>query len=553
VTEPIRLGTRGSQLARTQSATVGDALAAASGRDWHEVIVRTPGDDTSKPLDQPGSPGLFVSTLRQALRAGDVDVVVHSFKDLPSAPEPGLIIAAVPTRVDPRDALVSRDGLALADLPPGAVVGTSSPRRAATLLRLRPDLSIRPIRGNVDTRIRKVRAGEFDAAVLAVAGLQRLGRADEITEVLDAMVPAPAQGALAVECRADDRAMVDLLAGLDDAVSRLETAAERQVLVGIDAACTTAVAARATFLDGTLRLVAELTVDGHHVAADVVAACDPTDVAAARLAGMRGAAQLLGPGAPVLLVRSEGNETDSASLAAWGIPSISEPYVSIRPTPGGGGDLVASLRECASAGQAGQSWLVVTSPMAVPSWLTAAGEQPLREAVRTANDAGVRAAATGQRSADTLRALGFTDVVIPQESSAQGLVDELSSLPAGRAIFPRGNLAMRTLPDGLRARGWQVDEGVVYETAGVDERPVTAAMVEAGEFAAIVLRSPSAVRALVEFAQVPAHIPVVCGGATTADAARQTGLPVAAIASSPAPDDVARAVAGVIAKGSVTG
>ena len=161
-----------------------------------------------------------MSALRDALLAGEVDVIVHSYKDLPSALVPGITLAAVPSRADARDALVSRDGLRLADLPAGAVVGTSSPRRTASLQRIRPDLDVRPIRGNVDSRIAKVREGEYDAAVLAVAGLSRIGRAAEITEVLDDVLPAPAQGALAVECRSGDDDLRGWLALLDDPVFR---------------------------------------------------------------------------------------------------------------------------------------------------------------------------------------------------------------------------------------------------------------------------------------------------------------------------------------------
>lgn len=258
----LRLGTRASVLARTQSATVGDAWSALTGRTWQEVTITTAGDDTSKPLDQPGSPGLFVSRLREALLAGEVDVIVHSFKDLPSAPHDGIALAAVPGREDPRDALVSRDGLRIDELPAGAVIGTSSPRRAAVVRRRFPGLRIEPIRGNVDSRIRKVREGEFDATILAIAGMRRIGRADEATEVFDieTMIPAPAQGALAVECRAADAELLAELAQLDDADARLRVQAERAVLAGVEAACTTAVAAHA-FADGEDRIVllAEIT------------------------------------------------------------------------------------------------------------------------------------------------------------------------------------------------------------------------------------------------------------------------------------------------------
>lgn len=549
VTDPIRLGTRASQLARTQSATVGDALAAVSGRAWAEVLVTTPGDDTTKPLDQPGSPGLFVSTLRRALLAGEVDVVVHSFKDLPSAPEPGIALAAVPARVDPRDALVSRDHVHLADLPPGSVVGTSSPRRAAALARLRPDLVIRPIRGNVDTRLRKVRDGEFDATVLAVAGLTRIGRLDEITQVLDDMLPAPAQGALAVECREGDTTMRSLLSRLDDTQARLVTAAERHVLVGINAACTTAVGAHATYGAGLLHLRAELTVDGHHASTDVSGPCEPDDLLQARVIGLRAAAQLTGHARPVLLIRSEGNDTDAQALSDFGIAAITEPFVRIAPLRDGpdAAQLLTSLRDCADDPSAAQStWLVATSPMTVPSWLAAVDGADLSAAVAAAAAAGVRAAATGQRTASTLRDLGFPSVRVPADSSARGLVDDLATLPPGNALFPRGNLALRTLPDGLRDLGWQVDEGVVYETTTVPDRPASASLIEGGEVSAVILRSPSAVRALVAHATVPATVPIVCAGRTTADAARAAGLTVATTAASPSSGDVAAAVALVL-------
>lgn len=550
MTAPIRLGTRASQLARTQSATVGDALASVAGRPWVEVLVRTPGDDTTKPLDQPGSPGLFVSTLRRALLAGEVDVIVHSFKDLPSLPEPGITLAAVPGRVDPRDALVSRDGRGLDDLPPGAVVGTSSPRRAAAVLRARPDLRVVPIRGNVDTRIRRVRDGEVDATVLAVAGLTRIGRLAEATEILDGMIAAPAQGALAVECRNDDAEMIDLLAQLDDPVARLRTAAERQVLVGINAACTTAIAAQADYADGVLHLRAELTVDDHHTAADLTVEAEPDDVGAARLLGLRAAAALVGTDRPVLLIRSEGNESDAESLTVHGIASISEPYVRITPlrAQADGRALAALLDECAAdAAVARETWLVATSPMTVPSWLVAAADTDLGGAVHRAAAAGVRAAATGARTAATLRDLGFPDVLVPHdESSARGLVAALADHGPARALFPRGSLALRTLPDGLRDLGWQVDEGIVYETATVAERPASAAMVEAGEVAAVVVRSPSAVRALVHHAAVPSEVPVICAGRTTAGAAQEAGLTVTAVASSPSSADVATAVREVL-------
>ncbi|MBI3430484.1 MAG: hydroxymethylbilane synthase [Actinobacteria bacterium] len=255
------LGTRGSLLATTQARSVADSLKSSAGFEISESIIRTEGDDTSTSLTKTARPGVFVSALREALITGEVDLIVHSYKDLPSLPEPGIVIAAVPQREDHRDALISRENQTLLQLPAGARVGTSSPRRAARISHLRPDLEVIPIRGNVDSRLSKVSGGEFEAAVLAAAGLNRVGYADKITEyfTVDQLLPAPAQGALAVECRVDDEQLIEALSFLEDPYTRLTTMAERAILVGISATCATAIGAYATYRDGTLHLVAELS------------------------------------------------------------------------------------------------------------------------------------------------------------------------------------------------------------------------------------------------------------------------------------------------------
>jgi hydroxymethylbilane synthase len=258
-TATLRLGTRASQLALTQSQHVADVITASSGVPVELVHVSTQGDRSSEAIAQLGGTGVFVSALRDALHAGTVDLAVHSFKDLPTAPAPGLTIAAVPPREDPRDVLVARDGLTLGELPPGARVGTGAPRRMAQLRALGLGLDVVPIRGNVDTRMAKVAAGELDAVVLARAGLARLGRMSAVTEVLDPIqvLPAPAQGALAVECRSDDTRTVALLAALDDPAARACVAAERAVLTALEAGCSAPVAAHAELAeaeDGTAEL-----------------------------------------------------------------------------------------------------------------------------------------------------------------------------------------------------------------------------------------------------------------------------------------------------------
>lgn len=251
----IRVGTRGSLLATTQAATVRDALRSL-GQKAELVIVSTLGDKTCSPIADIGV-GVFTSALRDALLAGEIDIAVHSLKDLPTAQDPRFSLVAVPKRADPRDVLVSRSGLPLDALAPGSSVGTGAPRRSAQLRRARADLEIQPIRGNLDSRMRKVATAECDAIVVARAGLLRLGRAQEATEVLDpaVMLPAPGQGALAVECRADAAdSLAEVLAKLDHEHSRVSCAAERAVLADLNAGCSGPVGALARIEGRTLRV-----------------------------------------------------------------------------------------------------------------------------------------------------------------------------------------------------------------------------------------------------------------------------------------------------------
>jgi hydroxymethylbilane synthase len=253
MTAALRVGTRASLLARTQSGHVADALRAALGREVVLVDVTTEGDVSTAPLASFGGVGVFVSALRDALLRGDVDIAVHSLKDLPTAPYDGITLAAVPLREDPRDVVVARDGLTLGELPAGARVGTGSPRRAAQLRALGLGFDDEGNSGNVDTRIRKVGAGDYDAVVLARAGVARLGRLDEVTEVLDPlqMLPAPGQGALGVECRASDTDLVAEVRGaLDDRRSRVAVTAERAVLAALEAGCSAPVGAMAEVAEG---------------------------------------------------------------------------------------------------------------------------------------------------------------------------------------------------------------------------------------------------------------------------------------------------------------
>jgi hydroxymethylbilane synthase len=254
-TAPLRLGTRKSQMAMVQARHVASLITERTGREVELAGITTFGDVSRAQLAQIGGTGVFVSGLRERLRDGDIDIAVHSLKDLPVAQLPGIELAAVPARDDPRDALAARDGAKLADLPPGARIGTGSPRRAAQLLLLRPDVRPVPVRGNADTRLRKVASGELDAVVLGYAGLARIGRLDAATQVFDPdeMLPAPGQGALAVECLSGRPELAALLASVDDAASHAATTAERSLLAALQAGCSAPVGGYAAGA-GELRL-----------------------------------------------------------------------------------------------------------------------------------------------------------------------------------------------------------------------------------------------------------------------------------------------------------
>jgi len=318
LTKPIRIGTRGSALALAQTRLMADKLEKA-GATVEIITVTTPGDRSTAPIPEIGI-GVFTSALRDALAAGDIDVAVHSYKDLPTAPDPRLTLAAVPVREDPRDVLVARDGLTLGELPAGSTVGTGAARRSAQLAALGFGLDVVPIRGNVDTRLRKVVEGQVDAVVLARAGLARLGRLAEITEVLEPiqMMPAPAQGALAVECRVSD-IDTELLLGaiLEDELTRAAVTAERAMLATLEAGCHAPVGALAEVVedyehmaDGSERSVLRLSLRGVAATPDneILRASAISDLTNADELGRLVAVELLDLGALDSTVLSGGPE-----------------------------------------------------------------------------------------------------------------------------------------------------------------------------------------------------------------------------------------------------
>jgi len=265
--QTLRLGSRRSPMAIAQSRQVADMITKRTGRPVEIVGVTTLGDVSRAQLTQIGGTGVFVSALREALLGGEVDLAVHSLKDLPTGPAAGIVLAAVPPRDDPRDVLIARDGAKLADLPAGASIGTGSPRRAAQLLGLRADLRCVPIRGNANTRLGKVEEGELDGVVLALAGLARIGCVSAVTQVFEPeeMLPAPGQGALAIECRSGEPGLAALLEAVTDHASMAAVTAERSLLEALEAGCSAPVGAYAAGFEQLRMQAAVMCTDGSRV------------------------------------------------------------------------------------------------------------------------------------------------------------------------------------------------------------------------------------------------------------------------------------------------
>ncbi len=539
----LRLGTRGSELARAQSGHVADALVAL-GHEVELVLIRSEGDVCAGSLRDAGGLGVFAAALRCAILAGDVDFAVHSLKDLPTSEVPGLVLAAIPPREDPSDVLCARDGHTLASLPSGARVGTGSPRRAAQLRARRPDLVVVEIRGNVGTRLARVLGStttdaDLDAVVLAHAGLARLGRLHAATDHLD-LLPAPGQGALALECRASDVATRAALAALDHAGSRAAVTAERGLLAELEAGCAAPVGALAVVADGVLALSAVvLSVEGaatlevhlttplgenpetlgRTAASDLLArgAADITPLGASRasrLGEFHGQA-LWAPGTHaslvgrrVLVPRADGPLAHALRAAGAEVDAI--PVTSLRP-------LEFTLAK-------GSDWLVLTAP---------AGVRALTDAGIDLSQVADHIACVGPATADAVRAAGATVDLVPGRPSA---VEELVAVfpdGPGSVVCAGSALARPALADGLRARGWDVTTVSTYTTDTLPVAPTGLPDVWP-TYDAVLLTSGSVARALVALVGTPAPATrIVALGRPSAHVAREVGLPVHATAATP--------------------
>jgi hydroxymethylbilane synthase len=556
----VRVGTRGSMLARRQADLAADALAAVGIPSTIDVIVTA--GDTRAP-DTAWGEGAFVGAIEAGLIDGTIDIAVHSAKDLPTAEEPRLRIAAYLPRADPRDVLVFRPGSPtgadderalvspLDRLPAGARVGTDSPRRTGFLRAIRSDLQFHPLHGNVDTRLRRLDEGATDALVLAAAGLDRLGRSDRITAHIsaDLLPPAPGQGALAIQVRASDSELAGRLASIDHAPTRVTVEAERALLAATGGGCRTPVGALATVTGTHLELLAGFASANLPTALVVRSSGDldrRDDVVRAALLRLADAATraLDGSGCPGVIVTGGEDSTAATRLALVdrGICPIEVPAIAVELDAGG--ELEQLIRDGSP-----WDWIVVASANAVRALSAAAratgGELRVAAALR-----GASWAAVGRSTAAALSAAGIHVDHRPLTASSAALGSDVPIAPGARVLVPRSDLADDALPRTLAERGADVRQVVAYRTF---EAPATSRDLLRRALkrrpAAIVLSSASALRGLLQLgaetgtADMLRALPLVAIGASTAAELRRFGLQPAAIATTAGPGGLADATA----------
>lgn len=546
------VGSRKSGLALWQTEHVIGLLQHA----WPDVALEirsytTEGDDNlATALPEIGGKGVFTSRLEQALAVEEIDLAVHSLKDLPVDTGREFTIGAVTSRTDPRDCLVARNAWTLATLPHGAVVGTSSLRRQGQLLARRPDLLVKAIRGNVDTRVRKVLDGEYDAALLAAAGVTRLGLAAHVTEWIpaDAILPAPGQGALAVQCRTGDKETLLRLAAIDEPGVRAAVEAERGFLQHLGGGCSAPIAAYARLEKGRLRMtglvaspeggrvvrVEDEAEDGRMLARrlaeralDEGAQSILTEfrgrTSAARLAAQNGVLE----GRRVVVTRARAEaELLCEKLAALGATPICAPAIKIEPV-----DDLRSLDD-AIARITSFDWVVFTSTDAVEIFCrrwTHAGRAP-------ADLRGVKVAAVGPVTARALGAWGAQPDFVPDEFAGGPLAEGLAIAPGHRVLLPRAEIARHETVEILERRGATVVVLPIYRTVAAEIDRTVIEDIRRG-VDAVLFTSGSTVQHFMHIMRehdpgfvFPAQTRIMCIGPVTASAAREAGLRVDSVA-----------------------
>jgi hydroxymethylbilane synthase len=523
----IRFGTRGSALARAQTDLVIARLATIHPEVRAELIViQTEGDrDKTSSLTVIGGRGVFTTALQDALRRGEIDAAVHSAKDLPTENPSDLRIAAFLERADARDVFVSKHRRPLSDLDPRPVIGTSSRRRTMQVLKLRPDAQIVDLRGNIDTRLKKAFETDLDGIVLAAAGIDRMGWSDQITEYLplEIVVPSPGQGALAVEIRADESGLAALLTELDDLEVSLPVKVERAFLRGMGGGCTSPVGAHASLESEYVRLRAMLgnadcsLVKWIHERLPIEHAVDFAESLSKTVL-----AYVESPMTEKRILVTTGGEDDrlpSLLRAHWAKPTVvpANRIEFVKP---------AAIETALSQSKNRPfDWVVFTSQNAVQGLLRAPSGQSLI--------AGASIAVVGRATRLSIERHGFSVGLQPSSFSAEALVSEMQTfdLIGKRILFPHGDLARSTVPQGLRAAGAAVETMVVYRTVQATTLdPVTSSELASGAIDAVIFGSPSSVRALMDltgdlFSRL-SGVTIACIGPTTAEAAIDAGLKI---------------------------
>lgn len=560
----VLLGTRGSALALAQTALVIDLLHSIHPSVTAEArIIQTVGDlDKSSPLTVIGGRGVFTNELERRILCREVDAAVHSAKDLPTALHPDVPIVAFADRADPRDVLVSRHGVTLEQLPANPVIGTSSRRREAQIARLRPDARFANLRGNVDTRLRKSEGMEFDAIVLAAAGVGRMGWSDRVSEYfsVERLVPSPGQGAIAVQALAGSVAAARL-AAIDDPRVSGPVQIERAYLAAIGPGCTLPVGAYASARPDGYRLVSMLAnADGKRmVFADEMLSPNDELAHAASIATRLMAAigtpvepdvwngwterrgDLSGARVVVTRPRAQARALMTA-LACRGAEPLSFPTIRIEPLP----DTAALDAELLAVARGEFAWIAFTSANAVNIVAERLDQLEIRQLALS----GVKVAAVGVATAVAARDAGWRVALVPESFTAEKLAEEIQhGVEVGaRVLYPRSAIGREALPDALRASGIDIVTIDAYRTAPEhDVDPAIVARLRRGEVDAIAFASPSSVRNLSKFFSddqgVLHSIPAICAGPVTAQAARDAGLSVAEVSADPGASAMADAFA----------
>ncbi len=550
---PLRIGSRGSKLALWQAHFIRDEIARLHGVAAEIVIIKTSGDRFQQgAVDQIGLKGVFIKELEDSLLAREVDLAVHSMKDVPTEIPGGLAFPAIYRRADVRDCLVARHGMKFTELPKGARVGTSSLRRQAQLLHLRPDLAVLELRGNVDTRLRKLDEGQYDAIVLAKAGLDRLGWSEKIADVFSAerLLPAVGQGALGIECRTEDARVVELLGKLDDAETRASVTAERALLARLEGGCQVPLGAWGRIEDGTLRLDAiVLAADGtEHLRESALGSPENAEALGCQLAE-----KLLHAGAGRLL------QLAGRTIHAANTKPLEGKRIVVTRAAEQAGEMVRALEESGATVLRVPSVAFAAAEDKQPldaailsllrfDWLLLTSQNAVRFFAARCRDLGINLsalagappsiAAVGLATADAARREGLVVQFVASRNTGEGLAQELREHVLGkRVLLPRSDRAPGDLPAALSRNGAQVTDVVAYRTLALQGAAAKELeQVRQGAADVLTFASPSAFHSFVDqigaevLRQLSGRTAIAAIGPVTARSIQKAGFEAAIVA-----------------------